>query len=289
MEVSTITIVLTLIIALSAAVAAAIGLFWRNGGFTYPFSTVRGHEAQIYGQGIYEHDTTFFGAGFKGQDAVVLFIGVPLLITTLILSVRGSAGGQLLLSGMLAYFLYVYASMALGASYNRLFLLYIIIFSASLFAFIQAFASVDLELIAIRIPGELPSRGLAIFMFIAGLITLYVWGSPLVTALIRGGVPERMGSYTTMVTFALDLAIITPATVVCAILVLRGEPLGYAISIPLLTIVTLLAPQIILSTLFQRSAGVPFTKAEMIGPVAGFVVLGSFATWLMALILRGIQ
>jgi hypothetical protein len=276
-------------VAVSAATAAAIGLFWRNGGSSYPFSTLRGQSVQIYGQGLYQYDTLFFGAGFKGQDAVVLFLGVPLLIIALILSQRGSLSGQLFLTGMLGYFLYVYASMALGASYNKLFLLYIIIFSASLFAFMQAFASVDLDLIAARIPNQLPIRGLATFMFAAGSITLFVWGAPLVTALIRGGTPERMDSYTTMVTFALDLAVITPATFLCAILVLRGEPLGYAISFPLLMTIILLAPQIILSTIFQKSVGVPFTTAEMVGPVAGFVILGLLASWLLTLILRGVN
>lgn len=289
MRTSSMINILSLVVAISAAIAAAIGLFWSDSGSSFSFSTLRGQTARIYGQGIYRYDTLFFGAGFKGQDAVVLSLGVPLLIIAVILTRRGSVGGQLLLTGMLGYFLYVYASMALGAAYNRLFLLYIIIFSASLFAFVQAFASVDLDLIASRIPSELPIRGLAIFMFVAGLITLFVWGAPLVTALISGGAPERMDSYTTMVTYALDLAVITPATFLCAILVLRGEPLGYAIAVPLLTLIILLAPQIILSTVFQRSAGVPFTTGEMVGPVAGFVILGLLASWLLVAILRGIK
>jgi hypothetical protein len=98
-----------------------------------------------------------------------------------------------------------------------------------------------------------------------------------------------MDSYTTMVTYALDLAIITPAAFLCAALVLRGDPLGYVIAAPLLTLIVLLAPQIILSTVFQRSAGVPFTRGEMIGPVTGFVVLGLIAAWLLVAILRGLS
>jgi hypothetical protein len=54
-----------------------------------------------------------------------------------------------------------------------------------------------------------------------------------------------MDSYTTMVTYALDLAIITPATIICAFLIMRSDPLGYVIASPLLTLVVLLVPQII--------------------------------------------
>ena len=286
MQASSIVITLSSLVALLASIAAATGLFSKGAGTPFLFSTLRGQTAQIFGQGLYRYDTVFFGAGFRGQDAVALFLGVPSLIISIVLYQHGSVSGQLLLSGTLGYFLYLYASMALGAAYNKLFPLYVVIFSASLFAFIQVFSSVNLELIASQIPAGLPRRGLAIFMFAAGLITPVVWGAPLVLALIKDAAPDKMDSYTTMVTYALDLAIITPATFLCAVLILRGDPLGYVIAAPLLTLLVLLAPQIILSTLRQKSAGVPFTMGEMIGPFTGFVVLGLIAAWLLIAILR---
>jgi len=280
---------LSSLIALLAAVAAAAGLFAGEGGESFLFSTLRGGTARILGRGLYRYDTVFFGAGFRGQDVVALFFGVPLLITAIILYQRGTLSGQFLLAGVLGYFLYLYASMALGAAYNRLFLLYIALFSASLFAFVQVLSSAAGGLEAYGTVAGLPRGGLAAFLLVAGAITLVVWGSPLVKALGSGGPPERMDSYTTMVTYALDLAVITPATILCAILVLRGAPLGYAVAAPLLTLVALLAPQIILATLFQRSAGVPFTAGEMFGPVVGFVLLGASATWLLIVLLKGVS
>jgi len=288
MKVSHTVIELSLLVALLAAISAATGLFLKDEGSPFSFTSLRGQTVQIYGQGLYRYDTLFFGAGFKGQDAVAFFLGVPLLVLSIVLYQRGTVSGQLLLTGALGYFLYLYASMALGASYNRLFLLYIAICSASLFAFIQAFSAVNLDLIACQLPAGMPRLGLTAFMFAAGIVTLVVWGAPLVAALISGGSPDRMDSYTTMVTYALDLSIITPATFLCAVLVLRGDPLGYVIAVPLLTLIVLLAPQILLSTLFQRSAGVPFTTGEMIGPVAGFVILSFVAAWLLIAILKSL-
>lgn len=288
MDEKPVVIVLSSIIGLLAAIASVTGLFSNGGRPSYAFSTLRGQTVQILGQGLYKYDTVFFGAGFKAQDAVVLFLGVPLLIISVVLYQRGSVSGHFLLTGVLGYFLYVYSSMALGAAYNRLFLLYIVIFSASLFALILVFSTVDLSWIASRIPVGLPRIGLAIFMFAAGLVTLVVWGAPLVAAMLIDVAPDKMDSYTTMVTYALDLAIITPATFLCALLTLRGNPLGYVIASPLLTLIILLAPQIILSTIFQKGAGVSFSKGEVIGPVAGFVILGMIATWLMAAILKAV-
>jgi hypothetical protein len=289
MNTSNLVTAVSSLIALLAMFAAASGLFWRRDGSTFSFTTLRNQHVKIFGQGLYRYDTLFFGAGFKGQDGVVLFLGIPLLIISIILHRRGSVTGQLLMTGTLGYFLYVYASMTLGAAYNRLFLVYIALFSANLFTFVQVFSNVDLETIASHLLYGLPTRGLAVFMFGAGFVTLVVWGGPLVSSLVKGWPPDRIGTYTTMVTYALDLAIITPATVLCAVLVLRGDPWGYVIATPLLTIVVLLAPQIILSTVFQKSAGVHFTTGEMIGPVSGFVALGLVATWLLAVILQGVS
>ena len=283
-----IVIGLSLLIAFLAALAAATGLFSKENGASFTVSTLHGQTAQILGHGLYRYDTVFFGTGFRGQDAVALFLGVPLLLIAVYLYQRGSVGGHLLLTGILGYFLYAYASLALGAAYNRLFLLYIVLFSASLFAFIQAFSSVNLGLIVSRLPDGLPRRGLSIFMFTGAVVTLIVWGAPLVSALLHGAPPDRMDSYTTMVTYALDLAIIPPASMLCAVLVWRGEPLGYVIASPLLVLIVLLAPTIVLTTIFQRAAGIPLTPGEMIGPVSGFVVLGLIAIWLLTAILRGV-
>lgn len=45
--------------------------------------------------------------------------------------------------GALAYFLYVYATLALNAAYNDLFLVYVALFSASFFALAAVVASID--------------------------------------------------------------------------------------------------------------------------------------------------
>jgi hypothetical protein len=287
METKKILIFLASLVALLAAIAAGAGLLLSVNSAPFEFTTVRGQTAQIYGGGIYQFDTLFSAAGYRGQDATALFLGISLLVVAIFFYQRGSLRGQLLLSGMLGYFLYLYVSMALGAAFNSLFLLYIAIFSTSLFAYILSFVNIDWQRLSDRLP-VLPRRSLAGFMVASGLITLFVWGLPLAAALFSGRPPDRLDSYTTMVTYALDLAIITPATFLCAYLVLRDLPPGYAIACPLLVLIVLLVPQIILSTYFQRSAGVPFTTGEMVGPVVGFVILGIIAVWLLASLLKRI-
>ncbi len=289
MKTSWLIVLLASLTAILGGIAAGVGFFMNKPGSPRAFLTLRGQEVQLYGEGLYQFDTLFFGAGYKGQDAVALFLGVPLLIVSILVYQRGSLAGHLLLTGLLGYFLYLYSSMALGAAYNPLFLVYVAAFSLSLFGFILSFNAAALRLAALQVIDVVPARGLAIFMLAAGAVTLFVWGAPLVSALIQGVPPARMDSYTTMVTYALDLAVITPATFICAALLWRENSIGVVVAAPLLTLIILLAPQIILSTLFQHQAGIPFSVGEMVGPIAGFVVLGVAATWLFARLLQAVS
>jgi hypothetical protein len=281
-------VLLCSLIGALAIVAAGAGLVWQDGGGPVSFTTPRGETVTLYGQGLYRYDSLFTAAGFKGQDAVTLFLGVPLLVVSTVLYWRGPLRGGLLLTGVLGFFLYVYLSMAFGAAYNSLFLVYVALFSASFFPLVLLMNSIDLQALPAQVLARLPRRGPAIFMFAGGLVTLFVWLSPLVSAVIEGRPPDLLGHYTTPVTYAVDLAVITPATIVSGALILRRKPVGYLIAFPLLGLIVMLLPVIVLMTIFQVRAGVAFTPGQIVGPIAGFAVLGLFAMWVVVAILRHI-
>lgn len=107
-------------------------------------------------------------------------------LIAILFSLRGSLRGAFLLTGTLAYFLYNAASMAFGAAHDTLFLVYIVLFSASLFAFVLAITSFDLQVLLSRVSPHLPRRGMAVFLFVAGLVVSLVWLSDVVGALSQG-------------------------------------------------------------------------------------------------------
>lgn len=276
---------LCFVIAILAVIVAGVGLFWGGDGDRVEFETPRGDTVRLYGEGLYRYDTVFMGSGNRGVDGAILLFGVPLLIAALLVYVRAPRRGGLLLLAPLAYLLYAYASIAFGAAYNVLFLPYVVLLGASLFAFVTLLA----EVLAAGPPEasleRLPRRGLAGFLFVGAMLTLFVWGEPLVSGLVRNRPPLLLDSYTTMVTYALDLAVITPATFLAAALVLRRRWLGYVIAVPLLGILALLLPQIIAQTLSQLRAGVELSPAQIVGPVAGFAILGGAAVVFLGAIL----
>jgi hypothetical protein len=50
----------------------------------------------------------------------------------------------------------------------------------------------------------------------------------------------------------------------------------------------LLLPTIALSTALQAAAGISFTAAEVVGPIAGFGILGGVGGWLLVRLLRAV-
>jgi hypothetical protein len=221
------------LIAFLSLLAAGTGLLSSGGPGRRAFTTVHGQTVELYGRGLYQHDTVFAAAGQRGGDVVMVFIGVPLLILSLTVYRRGTAWSRLLLTGTLAYFLYVYASAALGTvAYNSLYLLYVVIASAALYAFLLAFPTVEPASWRPHADKHGPRRFAAVFMLISAGVTATVWTLPLLGALWTGAPPDRLDSYSTPVTYALDIAVITPAAAIAGLLILRRRWLGHVWQLP---------------------------------------------------------
>ena len=277
------------LIILLAAVAAASGLLWPGGGSPHPFNTLRGETATIDGRGLYRYDTLFSAATFRATDTITLLVGIPLLAAAFIRYRRGSLRGGLLLAGTLTYFVYVGVSMAFGAAFNSLFLVYVGLFSSSLCAFIVALMAIDAGTLLQCITPGFPWRGGAVFLFVAGAGVIILWLSELIGPLAAGRAPALLGPYTTMFTYGIDMAVIAPAAIGTGILLLRRSPLGVLLAAPMLVLCTLNGVVVIASTAAQTLAGITFPIGVYIGLIGSWVVLGAFAIGLAVSLFRHIS
>lgn len=277
MKTSTPLLWLSLPIIVLALVAASAGLFWQGGSGPFSFTTLRGEQVEIYGQGLYQYDIPIIALGFKMADAVTLSLAIPLLILALVLYRRGSLRGGILLAGVLAYFLYNYSSLALGAAYNKLFLVYVAIMSLSLFAFVIALGTFDPVALVTHFLPTLPQRAIGLYLIVSGAILLLLWlALSIVPALLRGEAPPEVWSYTTVTTFVLDLGIIAPALIVAGALLLRRAPFGYLLSAVLLVFTVISGVNLTAGGIAQLLSGV-ITMSQFIGMSASFSVLTLFA------------
>lgn len=270
-----------------ALVAAGAGLFWQDGGSPFTFTTLRGQSVQINGQGLYRYDTFFKAPIQRGTDAVTLFVTIPLLVFAAMRYRRGSLRGGLLLAGALACLLYNAASVAFGAAYNDLHLVYIVWFSASLFGFVLACLSIDLQALPALVSPRLPRRWIAAFVILSGL-TLIVWAVDIVAALLQGEAPAGLGPYTTEVTYVIDLGIILPAALSAGIALLRRTGAGFLLTLVILVLNAIIGVTVLGQTAVQTLVGIRLSTAEYVSKVGVFTLTGLIATSLVVIMLRSV-
>ena len=277
------------LIAVLGLITAGVGFFSQGGNGPFTFTTMYGNTVEIYGRGIYQHDSSFVATLSKGTDLVSLFISIPMLLIGYWHYRRGSMRGTLFMIGLLIYLLYIGATYTFSVVFNSLFLVYVMLFSTSLFAVIVAFATFDTQFLASKVTSDMPRRGIAIFMFVAGIGTLFLWLSELIGPIMTGQAPANLGPYTTMFTHGFDSAVITPATVVTGIFLLKRKPLGYLLAAPLLILCAIIGVTVLSQTIYQATEGITFPIGVYIGMIGSWVVMGSFAVGLAVRIFHNIS
>ena len=268
---------LVLLVAILAAFTASVGLFSTNGTGPSEFTTLHGDIVQIYGIGLYRYDTPLIAVGYRVSDAFTLIVGIPLLLVSLWLYQRGSLRGRIMLTGALLFFFYNFGSLGIGAAYNNLFLVYILL---TMFTFLGAsglLLSFDLQTLPTFFSDRVPRRGISIFLIISGVALFCIWlFLSILPALLAGGAPPELANYTTIITFVLDMAIIAPLLVSAGVLLRRAEALGYLLASVLLIFIDALGLSLLVMGIAQQLAGL-MSIGQFIGFVVSFAILTLFS------------
>jgi len=246
-------------IAFLALIATLAGLFWK---------------------GLYQNDTISGAAQIMGQDLVTLVICIPILLGTLYLIRKSSLRGRLIWMGTIFYFLYSYASMAFLTSYNQLFLIYVAIFSISLYTLLGELITLDIKSIKKSFtPGVIPKIA-AVFLVIIGLMLAGMWLKMIVDSILTGIAPSALETYTTLVIQALDLGVVVPAAVITGVLLFKGKEWGYALASIFLMKVSLLGTAILSMIYFMVQNGVNIELGQamffIIVTVLGIIITVAF-------------
>jgi len=217
-----------------ALIATGLGLFDPHPGQPIPYTNHRGETVSLNGQGLYYYDTVSSAAQMQANDLITLIVGLPLLAISTWLAFRGSLRGRLLLTGTLGFFLYTYLSMATLTAYNALFLVYVALFTLSLYAFILSMMSIDLVSLPTHFSERLPRGWIAALMFVVGGFLTLAWMGRILTPLMQG-VDPALENTTTLVIQFMDLSLIAPAAILGGILLLRRNAWGYLLASVMLT------------------------------------------------------
>lgn len=134
-----------------------------------------------------------------------------------------------MLAGTLGFILYTYITMCFGAAYNMFFLVYVALFSLSLFAIVLVMMSFDIPNLPTQFSEKLPRGWIAgLLFFAAGFLSLAWLGR--IAATFRPDSIPALENTTSLFIQVMDLGIVVPVCILSAILLLRRRPWGYLLA-----------------------------------------------------------
>jgi hypothetical protein len=279
-------IALSLLVSVLALLATTAGIFTANGAHHRTFVSLHGQTITLQGGGLYANETVSGAAQAIGQDIVTLLVGIPLLLVATYLAARGSLRGQVLRAGALWYFAYTYLLMAFGAAYNQLFLVYVALFSASLFAFILSLLAIDVQRLPAQVTARFARRTVALVVIGFGGVLALLWLGRIVPALASGVAPAGLESYSTLFVQVGDLGLVVPLAILAGALLLARHPVGYLLAGVLLVKGTAFGLALIAMMFAMAAAGIAIVLVEAVFFTTVAVVCGAGAVHFLTCLQR---
>lgn len=197
--------------------------------------------AGLFLPSTYLAETRLYAAQAVGIDTGNFVVILPVLVIAAVLALRGSLAARIVWMGTLVYLVYNFLDFAFEVHFNSMFLAYTGVLGLSFYALAGSFPALPISEIARGFGPRAPARTTAIVLLLVTLGTAFHWLSEIISAQLAGQVPQAVrdsGLFTDPVA-VLDLAFLTPACTIAAILLLRRKPLGFVLGPILLTFLVL--------------------------------------------------
>lgn len=283
------TDILSILSILLLVIITVTGLLSFNIDQSYLITNQYGTEVRMFGSGIYSHDSYFKAPIFIGSDFAMLIIVVPFMIAALVKEVRNrTLKSKLHLIAGTSVVLYYATSIAFGITYNSFHLLYIGLFSSSLFSLFTLIAKLDTAALQRSLTWTLPSKGIKVFLILSGISLFIAWLPDIIPTIISGTSLPLIEVYTTEITYVLDMGIISPLIFLCLNFLKKQKGLGVVILSMILSLCAVMGAMLPIQTAFQMMAGIEIPVPVLIVKVGIFVLLAIFAVYFDVKLFRSI-
>lgn len=264
--------VLVIALVLLASIASITGIISNKVTGPFEFRSIHGKTIPIYGKGVYHNMSSDVAIQGIGQDYITLFLGIPLLLFSLVRANRGSLKGRFILAGVLNYFLVTYLFYLEIAMFNQLFLVYVLSISASFFAFVLVIMSFNTNTLPSVFSRRAPARFTGSFLIFNSIMIALLWLSVIIPPILDGSIiPDAVQHYTTLTVQGLDLAIFLPVSFVSGFLLIKRNKYGYLFGTITIVFLPLLMTALIAKLVAMSLSGVSAIPAIFLIPVIAFV------------------
>jgi hypothetical protein len=228
---------------------------------------------------FYGAETEVFVDQAIAQDLTNLVVIAPLMVFFAWRALRGSAASYLVWLGVLTFTVYNYAIYTFAIHFGPLFLLWVAVFGAAIFALIGGAFSLDAFAVANAL-GYRKERLVAGFLLVTALLFAVLWLSDIVPALVQGIAPTAATDVNlpTNPVHVLDLAVFLPAVAIVGGTLWQRRPLGYAAAPALLVFLALTGLPII-ATVFVAAARGTDPAWQLLGPIGVITLAAVLLAW----------
>lgn len=263
---------LAIVIIILLCITSITGILSMNFNHAHDFVNQYGHTVKIYGYGIYAFDSYFQAPISIGTDICILLVVIPMFLVSYLNYIKKSdVISELKLISMYAVIFYYAASISFGLTYNQLFLVYVALFSCSLFGMFRHIKNISFQ------QSICGSRGINIFLSLSGVSLIVAWLPDVIPAMVKGTTLSLIGVYTTNITYVLDMGIVSVLCFVTLYMMKRREPLGTLIFACILKLCIVIGIMMFPQTICQMASGIDIPLPALITKSLSFVLLGGFA------------
>lgn len=172
----------------------------------------------IGNNGIYK-DGPWANAQWLGQDIVTLFLATPLLLLSHFQGIRRDLWKwNLVLGGVLFYFVYTYAFYMFAAKLTFLYLFHLPIFGLSLFGFILILMEILNRDLNIENKHAFIKRIVIGYLLMIAAMLIFLWLADIISHLtISGHRSDTPDGQAPMIIYSLDLGIVIPLMILAAV------------------------------------------------------------------------
>jgi hypothetical protein len=274
-------IVLNIVTFILVLVVTITGILSFNPGQSYYAMNQYGESIRIWGAGIYSHDSFFKAPIHIGTDITVLFVVVPVAIYSFAKYRKEQSMERYIQNfGYISVLLYYSACLAFGVTYNRLHLVYILLFSTCLFSvniLLAFFYKTENE--ENRGVNSFFTKGMKVFLVLSGFSLFVAWLPDIIPTLIKDSPLALIEVYTTEPTYVLDMGIISPLMFITYYLCKKEKFIGYVLLRMILIVCLIVGIILLVQTIFQMLAGIELPIPALITKVFIFIILAVFALY----------
>lgn len=235
---------------------------------------------------IYAGLTPVFLPQALAQDIANLALVAPLWLLLAALALRGSLRAYLLWLGVLTFTVYNYVIYTFSIPFGPLFLLWVAVFSMSIYALIGGIATVNHQAVKSAFTSRRATLVTGWVLIITAVLFGLLWLSEDVPALLSGARPQSLidMALPTNPVHILDLAFFLPAVIATGVLLIKQRPLAYTLAPTFIVFLILTGIPILLTPVVQTARGEAAAWGVVLPIGALTAVLSALLVWVLSTI-----